>query len=320
MKSISTFLVVLVPLFFFDYAIAQTCGCAGAPLLNTQTISAASRHNLLIGLSYQHHAINDLYNGNERLDNPSVRRSTSTALLEFHYGFTQRLTISGTFSLIDKTRESGLQTPDPVTISTRGLGDALFMVKYVVHQNTIREQYQLAIGLGVKAPLGDFGLKANNIQLNADMQPGTGSWDAVVWSYYSKTFSPATNLNLFWVNSYKLNGDAQRFESADDRYRFGNEFVSTLGIGNKLFRDWNYVLSAQYRSTQAHRLEGNPLPNTGGHWVYIRPSLRTKITRGLSFQLTAQLPVFQHLEGIQSTSTFALTGSLFYSFKPRLIF
>lgn len=300
---------------------AQTCGCAGAPLLSSQSISSAAKGNLLVGFTYEYDNIDDLVEGSTELENRSVRRSTQSALFEVHYGITDRLTASGTFTLISKRRETGLQTSGPSNVvQTDGLGDGLLMLKYVLHKNTIRSQYQLAVGGGAKIPFGSFSHTNNGLQLNADMQPGTGAWDGVLWSYLSKTFAPHTTLNLFWTNSFRLTGEADRFSNSNDSYRFGNEFVSTLGAGNKLFGKLSYVLQLQYRVVGKNEINDQTIPNTGGQWLDVVPALSYSLTDKISFRTSGQIPVYRDLTGTQSTTTYSLSGSVFYNFDGKTIF
>lgn len=299
---------------------AQTCSCAGAPLISSQSVSSASKGNLLMGVTYQHNEISNLYSGSRQLDNQSTTRSTQSTLLELNYGITKRLTFSGTASFVQKFRKSGLQNPrNEEILKTQGVGDGVFMLKYVLHKNTIREQYQLALGGGVKVPFGQTDLTQNGLALNADMQPGTGAWDGVAWSYLSKTFAPATTINLFWYNSFRLTGTNDRFGS-NDSYQFGNELVSTIGVTDKLFGDFSYVMMARYRSTASDERNDNPLPNTGGKWVFLKPTLSYGLTDRVSFRVSGQLPVYQHLSGTQPTTAFTLSGSVFYNFGNKTIF
>ncbi|MDX1618831.1 MAG: hypothetical protein R3224_08600, partial [Balneolaceae bacterium] len=262
-----TYQIVLTTLLLFGYAsisAGQTCSCAGAPLISTQSVSAAAKGNLLVGITYQYNDISDLYSGTERLDNRTVTRNTQSTLLEINYGLTKRLTLSGTATFVQKFRKTGLQTPgNDESLTTRGIGDGLFMLKYVLHQNTMSEQYQLAAGGGVKVPFGDFSLRQNGLPLNADMQPGSGAWDWVGWTYFSKTFAPATTLNLFWFSSYRLTGDKERFEDGDI-FEFGNELVSTVGITNNITDKLSYLMMVRYRSTASDQRNNEKLPNTGG--------------------------------------------------------
>jgi len=317
--SIATLFLVSI-LVYPAGLIAQTCGCAGAPLLSSQSISSAAQGNLLLGITYEYDNIDDLYQGTNELDNRSVRRSTQSTLFEIHYGITDRLTASGTFTFINKRRETGLQTPSSNVVRTEGFGDGLVMLKYVLHKNTIRSQYQLAVGGGAKIPFGSFDHTNNGLQLNADMQPGTGAWDGVFWSYLSKTFAPHTTLNLFWTNSFRLTGEADRFSNTNDSYRFGNEIVSTLGAGNKLAGNLSYVFQVQYRQVGKNERNGSELPNTGGKWIDLVPALSYQLTDKVSMRVSGQLPVYRDLVGTQSTTTYSLSGSIFYNFDGKTIF
>lgn len=323
MKLRVTFLVLIFTIgFLFPSAIySQTCGCAGAPLLSSQSISSAAKGNLLLGVTHEFNNIDDLVQGTDELNNRSVRRSTQSTLFEIHYGISDRLTASGTFTYINKRRETGIQNSGSSNVvNTNGLGDGLVMLKYVLHKNTIQSQYQLAVGGGAKVPFGSFSHTNNGLQLNADMQPGTGAFDGVFWSYFSKTFAPHTTLNLFWTNSLRLTGEADRFSNTNDSYRFGNEFVSTLGAGNKLFGDLSYVLQAQYREVGENERNGEDLPNTGGKWVDLVPALSYGLTDKVSLRISGQIPIYRNLEGTQSTTTYSLSGSIFYNFDGKTIF
>lgn len=315
---ISFFLLLtsLIPAQLFG----QTCSCAGAPLISSQSISSAAKGNLLLGVTYQYNEISNLYAGSSQLDNQSTTRNTQSTLFELNYGITNRLTFSGTLTFVQKFRKTGLQTPGgEETLRTRGIGDGLFMLKYVLHQNTIREQYQLALGGGVKVPFGKSDITQNGLALNADMQPGTGAWDGVAWSYLSKTFAPATTINLFWYNSFRLTGSDERFGS-NDVYRFGNELVSTLGVTDKITGDLSYVMMIRYRSTASDQRNDNPLPNTGGKWINLKPTLSYGLTDQISLRVAGQLPVYQHLNGTQPATAFTLSGSVFYNFGNKTIF
>jgi hypothetical protein len=299
---------------------AQTCSCAGAPLISSGNVSAVSKGNLLVGLTYQFNEISKLYSGSDQLDNRSTYRNTQSTLFEFNYGITDRLTLSGTATFVRKLRESGLQNPNTEEeLTTNGLGDGLFMLKYVLHENTFWEQYELSLGGGVKVPFGQSDLTIDGLPLNADMQPGTGAWDGVIWSYVSKTFVPTTNLNLFWYNSYRLTGENDRF-GANDTYEFGNELVSTLGVSNKLAGNFSYIMMIRYRSTSSDQRNSNSLPNTGGKWVNLKPAVAYGLSDRISLQVSGQLPVYQHLNGVQPTTAFTLSGSVYYRFGKQNIF
>jgi hypothetical protein len=312
------FFTLLLSVSFYNAKIyAQTCSCAGAPLISSQSTGASSAGNLLLGITYEYHDISSLYSGSTRLEDETVTRSTQSVLFEVNYGITDKFSVSGTFSYVDKDRTTGLHTPSGgTTVNTAGLGDGVFMLRYIIHQQSIWEQYHLAVGAGAKAPIGTTSLTRNGFAMNADMQPGTGAWDGVLWSYAAASFLPHTTLNLFLINSYRQTGSNDRFTEGDS-YRFGNELVSNLGISNQLAGDLSFILSLRYRSTSSDQLNNNRMPNTGGKWISIIPNLSYPISDTVSARLSGQIPLYQNLNGTQPTTTFAISGSLFFNFNKN---
>jgi len=296
---------------------AQTCSCAGAPLISSQTTGATSAGNLLFGVTYEYNDISALYSGSDRLSDETVTRATRSVLLEINYGITDRLSATGTFSYVDKDRTTGLHIPGGgTTVNTRGAGDGIIMLRYVVRQQSLWNRYHLALGAGSKIPFGTTSLQRNGFTMNADMQPGTGAWDGVLWSHASVSLLPYTGMNLFLITSYRLTGSNDRFDEGDS-YRFGNELVSGLGVSNQLFGNLSYMLSLRYRSTSTDQLNGVNLPNTGGRWLIVVPALSYTVTDQISVSLSGQLPVYQHLSGTQPTTSFALSGSVFFNFNSN---
>lgn len=296
--------------------LAQTCSCAGAPLISSQSISSTSQGNVVAGITYEFNEISDLYSEDNQLTNNTVERNTQSTLVELNYGITDRLTLTGIATFIQKQR---LSLENNNELITRGIGDGMLMLKYVLHQNTMSAQYQLAIGGGAKIPLGTTSLKDDNIALNLDMQPGTGAWDGVLWSYFSKTFAPASTINYFLYNTYRATGTADRFNE-NDQYKFGNELVINTGVTDKLFSDFSYIAMASYRSTSSDRQNGQKMPNTGGKWLNIEPAIRYQFNQSFSVKISGKIPVYQHLNGIQPTTSYTASVGLFYNFGKNVIF
>lgn len=309
---VSLLLCLLLP----GINLAQTCSCAGAPLISSQSISTTSQGNLLLGLTYEHKEISELYRADNKLTNRIVERSTQSTLIELNYGITDRLTISGTATYVRK-RRLGLQSNDELV--TTGIGDGVVLLKYVLHQNTMSEQYQLAVGGGAKIPFGKTSLTSDGIGLNFDMQPGTGAWDGVAWSYFSKTFAPASTINLFLFSTYRATGSAERFAD-NDNYEFGNELLINVGAKDNITADLSYFGTVSYRSTSSDQRNDTKLPNTGGKWIAVEPALQYQLTDGLSIKASGKIPVYQYLNGLQPTTSYTASFSLFYNFGQKAIF
>lgn len=313
---ITTFLAFSILMFgLLPQTKAQTCSCAGAPLVSSQSGGTVANGAFLIGYTFDFKNISDLYNGSNELVNNTVERNTSTSLLELHYGISDRFAVTTTLTFVNKFRETGLHLgSSSQRLRTSGVGDAMLLLKYNFHPQTVFEQYQVIIGAGVKAPLGESSMRNNGFLLNADMQPGTGAWDGVLWMYSSKTF-PGINTEFFMMNSFRYSGTNERF-SSDDRYRFGNEFVTSTGAGGALFRDISYRMALRFRTAASDTRNSAEMPDTGGSWVSASPAIITPFPflENASVQLSGTIPFYQYVKGTQPSISYTLSASLFIGF------
>ncbi|MCG2589251.1 hypothetical protein [Rhodohalobacter sulfatireducens] len=295
---------------------AQTCSCAGAPLVGAQSLGSIEQGNLVLGFTTHFNNIDKLYAGSDELKNRSADRSTFTNLLEANYGITNRLSFTGTFSYVTKERVTGLQnSTTSQTLQTAGVGDALVMLKYNLIKQTLWKPYQFIVGAGSKIPIGSFSETLNGIQLNADMQPGTGSWDYTGWTFLSYTFR-AQNITLFTVNAFSKTTSAQRFNK-NDNFEFGNELNSLLGATGPLFNRFSFNLRLKYRTAGSDLRNGVNLPSTGGEWLNFEPGIGTQLTDRLSMQVSGEIPIYRNVNGTQPSTTYILSASLFFSLNKN---
>lgn len=318
MKKLLSFLFLFVFVLLPFTASGQTCSCAGAPLLGTQSAGASGQGNLLIGLTYEFNQITNLYAGSTRLSNNSVERNTQSTLLEINYGISDRVSISGTMSFVHKNRESGISNPAGTQITTTtGIGDGVVLLRYILSQQSLWNRYHLAVGAGTKAPFGSTSVRTpGGLLFNADMQPGTGAWDGIFWSMAGLSLLPGSSINLTLTNSYRVTGTNQRFTENDD-YRFGNEFISNFSASNSINNRFSYTLNIRYRSTTSDRRNEVSMPNTGGEWLSIIPDFYVGFSENISIKLSGQIPVYQDLRGFQPTTTYALSASLFINLNKN---
>ncbi|MTI87874.1 MAG: hypothetical protein FH748_07890 [Balneolaceae bacterium] len=291
---------------------AQTCSCGGAPLISSQSLTTVSEGNLVVGLTMEYNDISNLYTGTEELQDRNQQRTSTTALFEVNYGITDYLTLSSTFSFINKSRTSGLLNPSgSETLETSGFGDGLVLLKYNLLNQSLWNPFQLSVGAGTKIPFGTTSLTNNGLALNADMQPGTGAWDGIGWLYISRVLRE-TNVNVYLNSSYRFTGTNERFNESDN-YKFGNEFVTSLGAAGGIWGRLSYNAVMKYRHTTSDERNGTDLPNTGGEWLSLRPGIGYQLFDRLNVQLNAEIPFYQKLEGTQPTTAYIISGSLFFS-------
>ena len=288
---------------------AQTCSCAGAPLLSSQDVSGMGANALMLSATYEYHDISDLVSGSQEITNNIFNRYTHSLLIEGNYGVTRRFMVTGLVSMVQKE----LQTTG--NVRSRGVGDAMVLGKYTLHTNTFDEQYHISVGAGLKMPLSPNKLKSSEgIQLQPSMQPGSGSWDGIIWGYASKTFLPATTLNLFLTSSYRFRGKDQPFLNSDRTFRFGNEWVSKLGAGIQLLEGLKPSLRLKHRYQGRDKIEGSAVTSTGGHWVNVIPGINYQLTNQWAIRVAGEIPLYRQLNGgLQYSTRYALKTTLFYN-------
>jgi hypothetical protein len=163
---------------------------------------------------------------------------------------------------------------------------------------------EIAVGGGVKTPTGRSNVVLTGVAAE-DMQPGTGSWDFVVWGYAARQIS--RGLELFTGASFRFNG-------ANDRdYKFGGGIISALGARLKTRGLLDYSFYARYRWADSDQRFGGDVPNTGGNWVYLVPGLTLKVAKSMGLKAEVEIPVYRKLNGFrQFTSTLLLSLSMYY--------
>lgn len=302
-------LIALVSAFTLN---AQTCSCAGAPLISSQSLGIPAKGNLVVGLTGNFNNIDKLYSGSTELTNRTSERSTFTTLLEMNIGLTDRLSLTGLFTYVRKERTTGLQTQaGGQTLQTSGVGDGVFLLKYALIRQTLWKPYQLVIGGGGKVPIGSNSLRSQGLALNADMQPGTGSWDGIGWMLFSYTVR-SQNIHVFTMNSYKVNSSAERFGS-NDNYKFGNELNSIVGVQGPAFNKFSYGLKLKYRTAGQDQRNNSLMPSTGGGWLNAEAGLTYQISDRFSIQAAGELPLYRNVTGTQPTTSYIVNTSLFFS-------
>ncbi len=311
-------LILVIILFYSIEFFPQACCSAGSPLLGSLDVSNTSEGVLQVGLTYELNSLQDVYAGTVRLDDDFRERRVNSFLLVVNYGLTGRISLSTLFTFINQSRNIASLGDLNSRLSTGGLSDGIILVKYNFIPLSLIDQVELTLGVGAKLPIGNSTLRSDGILIPADMQPGTGAWDGVLWGYFSKGFMPALPLNAFLNVSYRLNGTNNRFgDSFQQGYTFGNELFVNLGAGYRTDTFFDFTLMLRFRNTTPDKFDGGQIPNTGGNWLYFVPGVNGKISDGLTARLSGQIPLYRNLTGTQLTTTYTGSIGLFYNFNLK---
>jgi len=308
-------IVVLIPLLIFASTNlqGQACCSAGSPLLESLEVSNVYSGELQLGLIYELNVLKDIYSGLTRLEDNFRKRTVNSFILEANYGISERFSVSTLFTFINQSRDISTYDNLSSKLNTSGLSDGVVLLKYNIVPLDFVSQFELSIGGGLKLPIGNSTLLSKGILIPADMQPGSGSWDGILWGYASKGFVPVIPLNIFLNVSYRKNGTNNRFgESFQQGYSFGNELFINLGAGYRTDTFFDFTLMLRYRNTTKDNFDGAKVPNTGGNWLYIVPGINGKLSDHFTARLSGQLLVYRNLSGTQLTTTYTASLGIIY--------
>lgn len=311
-RLVNVFLLIIFLTAYAAVLKSQTCCSGGVPLGGSLGLGAADSKSLELLFTYDYNALNHLVHVSERLEDDTRRRTTQSGILELNYGLNQRFSLTAVLPVIRQTRSIiGFEGSDDFN-AIQGLGDFAFLLKYRIFTATVTSPFQWVIGAGPNVPTGktDF-TNRQGLTLAADMQPGSGSWDGIVWSYLQKDRLFIPNLGVTSVLTYRYSGTNKDYHDVQ-HYRFGNEFQLNLGA------NYNFVagipislfLFGRFRHQTPDYIDGNRFPSSGGLWIYTIPGVNIQFMNGISFRISSEWPLLRWVEGTQLTTGYKFSAAL----------
>lgn len=300
---------------------AQCCS-GGVPISSNLGLASKNAGTLQFQLSYDYNTLRDLFIDRQKLDDDTRERNTHSVLLETSYDINKDFSVTGLFSWVQQERIiSTLPGRSTITRNT-GIGDGIFLLKYNILNPEHSPNRQVTVGAGPKIPFGrsDF-TDEIGILLPADLQPGTGAWDAIFWGYIAQHNVMRRTTVLTLISTLRLPGTGLRNNDLQ-QYQFGTEFQAQLGISDRFVLAGlvlDPMLTLQVRTVKQDKFrddfEGNfnMFPNTGGNYLYAVPSINVNLNPDMAVRASGTLPVYRNLTGTQVTTTYKLSLAFYYA-------
>ena len=307
-QCLKTVICLLLALVFNHGVSAATCSCSAVPLLGSMEFSNPEAGNWLLSSKYEFHDISDLFSGTNEVNDETHRtRESRSLILESSYGFNEKWSITALISAVEHKRKVGTGA---ATVGD-GIGDGLLLVKYAPLKVGLFSRHGISLGLGAIVPLGDEN-QADFVRLAEDLQPSTGAWSGIFWSQYTHSFDQAARRQIFSALSYSLNGEN------DADYHFGDSLVLSVGASYRTSGRWGIIVDFRYRSAKRDERHSVKIPNTGGEWLELVPSIQYHFTDQWAGSLSARLPIWRDLnDALQFTTAYAYSFSLTYALQKR---
>lgn len=311
-------LLVFLSILYLTELGAQTCCSGGVPLSNNLGLPASDAKTLQFALTYDLNVLRTLKTGRQTLADNARNRKTHSGIFEVGYSFSDKFSADGFFSFVRQERTIN-QFGNTNFSATNGVGDAVLLLKYKVWASTGTTTV-LQIGAGPKIPIG--GTNRRNIQglaLNADMQPGSGAWDGILFAQFSHVLGFRPSMSLVATSTYGIKGKNDNYFDVQT-YQFGKEFQFNIGLSDRFLVSKSIIdlsILFQYRNQKPDQIDGVDLPSTGGNWVFVNPNLAYWISPDFSLNIGVSLPLLANLSGTQVTPTYRFTTGIFYRISKK---
>ena len=307
----------------FSFSVyGQNCCSGGVPISGNLGLPVGDPGSIQISLSYDLNLLRRLKTGTREDEETSIRRlrTTQSALLMVGYTFSSRFSIESFVSWVRQERSVTNRNTNSTNFeATSGIGDMVVMGKYfVLPADEGPVSWQL--GLGLKLPTGSYQERADaGIPLGMDLQPGSGTWDGILWSRFLHILGSRPSMSLSATASYSLRSTNPEFRRVSggniQDWQIGDEFQLLAGIADRFqINSWVVDPSISFRLRLAERdvTNGFELDNTGGEWLFWVPGFSLALSPTISWQATADIPVYSRIKGTQLTPSFRLnTGIIF---------
>ncbi len=308
----SQVLLFLVTILFISSVNGQTCCSGGIPLSNNLGLENQGKGFFQIGINYDFNNLNTLNSGTTSLNDNSRKRITHSVLLNTGYSITNRLSVEALLTWVNQRRVID-QFGNIDLQQTQGIGDAVVLTKYEFSK-ILGASSNVSLGIGAKIPIGSFEeVDERGITYIADLQPGSGAWDLILYTALSKNFGFRPSTTFSGRIIYRSTGENTGYLNGLQGYEYGNENQIFFGITDEflVFKTLiNPGLIIKYRKAEKDRIKGFELDNTGGKWISIIPNLSVQLSREIAFSSKIELPIRSDVNGTQLTPTFRITGGL----------
>jgi len=257
-------------------------------------------------LAYEFNSVNRLVSDNQALENDPRIRNGSNINFKADYSLNEHWSFSASLPYVIQNRQTISQRESSI-----GVGDLSLLAQYSFDPFS---KINVGFTAGLKLPTGEtLNFDDRAIVLSPDMQSGSGSLDYLFRLTFTSFDFIWKNLNLQSAYSYRINTTNDHFGDptgqAGRRFKFGNELLSRYTISYPFLVDTWFIypdIALEYRTTNANIEQGVEAPNSGGTWINLPLGVRFEPNEKFNFRISALVPIYQNLDGLQITTDYRL--------------
>ena len=252
----------------------------------------------------------------------SIDRLSSTSLA-LAYGASADLTLSLRLPYVTRNniREGEIEDGVPevhIKGDAAGIGDAAFFGQYRFFNH---DSTDASILFGVKTPTGKTNVANQDARLDAELQPGSGSWDALAGMALSRRHGRiGYHTNVLYAKTTEGSQDTDIgdafFYNAALSYRLSNSKPDHPHSGDATVHGhliWDVLFEINGETRGKTKVAGNSEPHSGGSTIYLAPGIRLSSSSWTGF-LSLGIPVLENLNGVQTEVDYRVAGGMSFTF------
>lgn len=269
--------------------------------------------------------INAMQNGATHLHNIDTIDSHALSL---SYGISDKLSINLQLPYITRTNIRAGEFNDPIYEvhphqDTAGLGDLSALLQYKVYDKA----FKVAILGGVKAPTGKKEIIEEGETLEADLLPGTGSWDFFAGTAFTKDYeSFSVHSNILYKYNTKGVADSQLGDILSYNLAIAfnltetkpHEIICLVDDHKEIKHNSEYSVAAfielNGENAEEDSFDGVIAKNTGHNVVFATTGMQIATHSNYSFFFAISKPVYQKFNGLQNEIDYRASIGLGKSF------
>ncbi len=317
MKTAGAYCWIIMLLFAAKqgWSSASCCGVGGVQ----GGAASGVPHNILrVSANGTANGSNGKVSGTQNVNDPqNTVLKTQALTLAVGYGVTEKFSLELTGAV--QWAQRSIDFPHPVVPEVRvsrkktdfGLGDGTVAVRYSFFRYTVTRPGELTFGLQSSLPWGSTDHKQNGIRLRREMQAGTGVW-ALTGSGYFDWWWPQVQMGAIATINGTVN--IQSSDSLDLGETISGSITAVGGPFGPVRVKGGTAFELAYPDLEMkigdQRLRENG--STGGTKITAMGGIDVTILDPLSVSASLELPVWQNLNGTQTSTGYTISlGAVF---------
>ena len=233
-----------------------------------------------------------------------VRTLNRNLVTAFDYTFNSQWGVSAVVPIVKPDHRhihNHRGTPIPESWSFTRLGDIRLMGRFQSAMASAESGHPsfLGINFGLKLPTGERDIvNADGALAERSLQPGSGTTDVLAGGSFSQVLVESGS-------SWFIQALAQTPLDSRDDYRPGNRYTLDLGYRYEATSSVGLMLQVNALVRRRDRGAQAEPEDSGGRFVHISPGMSYALSKRTQVYGFVQLPVYQHVNGVQLSADWA---------------